>query len=474
MVSGKWIERRKQTSRVFYVQDLINGIEYSLTFTNLYLYLKQVINTDYLVFHYSAISAVFLLSMTISSLILGRIFDRHRNIRVMLIFANFMMIIGNAFYTIPTSPWLLFMGRLIAGVGSCMRSLLSAELARSYTEQEVLTQFSRLGMAFGLGFIAGPGVNFAFVKADFQFLGVHIMFANGAGLMLIFVLFIQLGLVFLFVSNLSKEFDLKEENRALLKLSEKNEEKEEREELILTDSNQPQSFPLLFDDSQVEEEEESKAEEAFSEISTENSEYSIKTFLKLMKSIDMVLIMVMSTFFQHCYCVYDIWQPMAAVQYLDWGIFEINLVNFGYGGFSIFSFFVYMLISPSKRTTAYITIVCILSNVVLFSVFFTWKWYNRNNSINIFLSVLFVVSFSVAMIMDDVFLPSVLASLVPSHSQAFAESVRLSFSRLGSMLSLLFAASMFNYLEPICVTYIGIVFIILAFFIWRLNRLVPS
>ena len=148
--------------------------------------------------------------MILSSLILGRIFDRHRNIRVILIFAIVMMIIGNVLYIIPTSPWFLFMGRLVSGVGSCMRSLVSAELARSYTEKEVLVQFTRLGMAFGIGFIAGPGINFAFVNADFQFLGKHIMFANGAGLLLIFFLFIQLGLVVLFVSNLSKEFDLKE------------------------------------------------------------------------------------------------------------------------------------------------------------------------------------------------------------------------------------------------------------------------
>jgi len=470
IVSGdfhkKWKERRELTSRVFYLQELITGIEYSLTFTNLYLYLKQVIKTDHVVFHFSAISTVYLVSMAISSLILGRIFDRHRNIRTMLIFANYMMIMGNALYTIPTSPWLLFMGRLVAGVGSGIRPLLSAEIARSYTEEEVLVQFSRLGMAFGFGFIAGPAVNFAFVKADFQFLGVHIMFANGAGLFLIFVLFIQLGSVFLFVSNLSKEFDLKEANRKSLDLPEKNQYYEEsEEEFILTD----------FKEAKSQEEEGSKPEETHTflpENPTENNDYSMDTFLKLMTSVDMILIMVMSAFFTHCYCVYDVWQPMAALEYLDWGIFEITFVDFGYGGFSMLTFLIYMLISPSKQTTAYITVVCILNNLIVFAIFLIWKWYNRNNSINIFLSVLFVVSFSIAMIMDEVFLPSVVASLVPSHCQAFAESVRLSFSGLGSILGLLFGASMFKYLELFCVTYSSVVFILLAFFIWRLNRFV--
>ena len=59
-----------------------------------------------------------------------------------------------------------------------MKLLMSGKLARSYTEQEVLKQFSRLGMAFGIGFKAGPSVNFVFVNVDFYFLGVHIMFAT--------------------------------------------------------------------------------------------------------------------------------------------------------------------------------------------------------------------------------------------------------------------------------------------------------
>jgi len=473
-----WTQRRLRTSRVFYMQSLINGIEYSLTFTNLYLYLKQVIKTDHIVFHYSAISTVFLLSMIVSSLILGRIFDRYRNTRTMLFLANFMMIIGNTMYTIPVSPWLLFAGRLIAGVGSCVKSLLNAETARSYTEQEVLTEFSRLGMAFGLGFIAGPGINFAFVKADFQFLGVHIMFANGASLVLIFVLILQLVLVFLFVSNLSKEYDLKEAiGTSKVHAQDKLEEPEEvlfvgnfSNKYELKEVGFPSKKSCEMEDDEEDDEGPDETQTFIQEIPLE--EQFPQTFFKPIKTIDMILIMIMSAFFMNCYCVYDIWQPMAAVKYLDWGIFEINFVNFGYGGFSMVTFAIFMFISPSQRTTAYITIVCFLCNVLILSIFLIWKAYNRNNTINTVLSVLFVASFAIALIMEEVFLPSVLASRVPSHKQAFTEGVRQSFARLGSMFGLLFAASMFHYLEYVCVAYITVVFILLVFFIWRLNRII--
>ena len=474
---NEWTEKRKRTSRVFYIQNLLNGIEYSLTYMNLYLYLKQVIKTDHLVFHYTAISTGFLLSLIVNSLILGRIFDHYRNFRVILIFANVTMIIGNVFYIIPISPWFLFTGRVVSGVGSCMRSLITAELARSYKEKEVLVQFSRLGMAFGIGFIAGPGINFAFVNANFQFLGIHIMFANGAGLLLIFFLFIQLGLVVFFVSNLSKEFDLKE----ALSGTNQGEEEEEEEELFIKykkllakNLRETSSSTASFTNEENQDDEQEEPEESafLLQNSKENLKKDSQSFFKIIMSIDMVLIMIMSMFFMHSYYTYDLWQPMAAVQYLDWGIFEINFVTFGWGIGSILVYVIYMFTSPSKRSSGYINIVCIFCNVIVISIFITWKTYNQNTKINIFLSVLYGITFPVVALIEYVFLPSVLASLVPSHCQAFAEGARLSFSRVGSMLAVLFAASMFKYLEYVCVTYITVTFILLVLFLWRMKRLV--
>ena len=86
--------------------------------------------------------------------------------------------------------------------------------------------------------------------------------------------------------------------------------------------------------------------------------------------------------------------------------------------------------------------------------------------------MLYGIAFGVAAIIEDVFLPSVLASLVPSHYQAFAESVRLFFSRFGSILAVSFAALMFKYLEYVCITYITVTFILLVLFIWRMNKFV--
>ena len=39
-----------------------------------------------------------------------------------------------------------------------------------------------MGMAFGMGFILGPGINFAFIIADFWIGCVHITYVNAPGL----------------------------------------------------------------------------------------------------------------------------------------------------------------------------------------------------------------------------------------------------------------------------------------------------
>ena len=53
-------------------------------------------------------------------------------------------------------------------------TIFSGELARSYPQEELPSKFSTMGMAFGLGFIVGPGINFAFLKMDFQLIGVRV------------------------------------------------------------------------------------------------------------------------------------------------------------------------------------------------------------------------------------------------------------------------------------------------------------
>ena len=455
----RWLKRRKNTTFVFYTQSFLLGVEYSLTFTYLYLYLKDVLKTDKAIFFYSAISTVFLLSMIVASLVFGKLFDKFRNLRQMFIFSNVMIFIGNLLYCIPLSPWLLFFGRLLAGIGGASRPIMSGEIVRCYTGKDIVTQLLRLGMAFGIGFIAGPGMNFFFLKADFMFLGIHFTYINSAVLMLVFVALAQFLASIFFVSDLSKEYDPKGE-------AEKNDS-----EKIDSDPPKDESSTKLSDTKNMDDNEKQPLLQSGSILyqSTGDARPNMWNFFKsLAKHKKIAVIFMFSGFYFFMDCLYDIWQPIAFVQFIGWGNFEINLVNFGYGICSIIFFIILYFVSPSQMGVLYLTKVTMVENMALVSIFMVWKLYNASFELNVGMSVLYCFFFAMTILMEEVFLINALAQLVSTDKQSFAEGVRLSCSRTGALTSLLISPVLFEYLEYVCPVFVTIMIIFL--FIFHFNQ----
>ena len=219
----EWLKHRSTTTKIFYLTNLALGIEYSLTFATLYVYLKDVLHlVDNLNSFYSAISGMYVLVQILASLILSKIFEKNRRLRVMFYIINVFTIIGNILYTIPLSPYFLLAGRFISGAGGAIQPIMMSELARSYSPDELIDKLSPMALSLALGLTLGPCINFLFIHADFWFLGVHIMFANGSGLFLTFIFMALLLIAIFFVSDLSREYDLKDSTANLKENSENN------------------------------------------------------------------------------------------------------------------------------------------------------------------------------------------------------------------------------------------------------------
>ena len=90
-----------------------------------------------------------------------------------------------------------------------MRPIIVSELTRSFPPDEVIAQMTAMACGYIIGYTIGPCINFAFDRADFSFVGVHIKYANGASLVACFVYFSTFIVSLFFVSDLSREFDLK-------------------------------------------------------------------------------------------------------------------------------------------------------------------------------------------------------------------------------------------------------------------------
>ncbi|XP_066919795.1 major facilitator superfamily domain-containing protein 8-like [Clytia hemisphaerica] len=297
----EWLKRRSRTTKIFYLTNLALGIEYSLTFATLYVYLKDVLHVadENLNSFYSAISGLYVFVQILSSLILSKVFEQNRRLRLMFFIINVLTIIGNVLYTIPSSPYMLLAGRFISGAGGAIQPIMMSELAKSYSPDELIDKLSPMALSLALGLTLGPSINFAFVHADFWFFGVHIVFANGSGLVLTFLFLMLLFISIFFVSDLSREYDLRDSTTNL---------KENSENLDI-----------------------------------------MKTTKALLTNIDIVLIFLFSFNLFLAYVTFDCWIPMVVVDVLQWEPREINSVLTGSGVVLILVFLYISYKSPGKE-----------------------------------------------------------------------------------------------------------------------------
>ena len=195
--------------KAFVMECVLLGMEYSVTFLTLWIYITTLVKTDQPKLFYSLISSAYLLSAVVLSIGIGRWVDRTRSIRVTFFVCNSCVILGNLMYAYHKSPWFLVAGRFLCGIGGPLRSVISGEVSRCFPSDQVMKKFSTMGTAFSLGFIMGPGVNFIFKDVD-VFLGpFHLTVANISGFyMASFFAILQVIVIFT-VSDLSKEYDLK-------------------------------------------------------------------------------------------------------------------------------------------------------------------------------------------------------------------------------------------------------------------------
>ena len=422
----QWERKRSRAMKAFTCQAAALGMEYSLTFITLWLYLETLIKEEQIVFFYSIVSAAYLSSQVLTSIIFGRIVDRYRNVSLMFFIGNSLIIVGNILYTLPFSSWCLVAGRFLSGGGGCLRSIMTSEIARSFPEEKLSSKFALMGMAFGLGFVLGPAINFAFINANFWIGSVHITYANAPGLYLaVIFIMVQIMAIFL-VSDLSKEYDLKQHYVNKILLNEKE--------------------PLLGNNDR--------------KISKKKNRISSCIVLNaILKHFDTFLILAFSFTLMYCLVAMDLWQPLIVVELMKWGVLELNIIIFYYGFAAVVIMLLLSYRPLSNHHMVYFSILCTLSITVLLLIVVTFTLYHTNLVLNIILWVVYGTLTAVVVVMEEIFLIGIMAKMTSSSVQAFTESIRLAASRSGALMALLSAAPVFPYLHYFCACLATLTFI---------------
>ncbi|XP_066922713.1 uncharacterized protein [Clytia hemisphaerica] len=488
----KWLKKRDITTKIFFFINLSLEVENSLTFATLFVYLKDYLKvTAHLNAFYSIISGAFILSTIIGSLVIGKIFDKTRKTRLIFSVVIALVILGNVLYTIPLSPYLLLIGRMLSGIGGSLRAVIVSELNRSYPADEVVPHMTAVACASVMGYTIGPCLNFAFVKADFWFLGVHIQYGNGASLVSCFIYMILFFVSFFFVSDLSREFDLKD---AIDNLSE-----EELKKASLFFGKSKDSAESAVEEGAVNPALDISGKSSTKGITgedfinyVENGEYGAsvnektqmlnqsekasktKTELdtmtvlkKLFTNVEVLIIYAMSFSIVLCIVTYDLWIPLACIELLNWGKLEINIIVLVNGCAALLNI-VFIFKPPKQQQLYYLTFAAFGGIFYLFGAFLFFKL-DRTQIFWVDCLIWFFTCFcgSIVFATEELFLVTTLAKIVPSKYLAFAAGIRLAFARSGAALGLFSAAFTFQYLIYFCLVIFVVAMLLCSLVIFR-------
>lgn len=101
------------------------------------------------------IIAVFSLFQFIFSPILGRLSDKYGR-KPVLVVSSFVNAVSYLLIFFSQQIWIIFVARILAGVGSANISVAQAYIADTSSAHERTKRLGMIGAAFGLGFIVGP------------------------------------------------------------------------------------------------------------------------------------------------------------------------------------------------------------------------------------------------------------------------------------------------------------------------------
>ncbi|XP_047130893.1 uncharacterized protein LOC105849736 [Hydra vulgaris] len=473
----KWLRKRKLTFIAFSIQMVIIGIEYTLTLLTLWLYIKGMINTNSPKLLYSIVSVSFMLASTILMPFIGRMVDKYRNIKSCFLMCNLLMLTGNVLYSIPLSPVFLVAGRIIAGFGGSLKSVIFSETIRCYPASETSSKLSVLSVMYNLGCTLGPGINFFFKDMSFFIGRWHLLDVNFPGLFMGFVCIVMEILTLTMVHDVSKEFDYK----ALLE----NNNATHTVENVIFDINieDVKNIPVIsynneniltgIGDEKSNYTEDSDKKNNYTGDSKAHIPLSSKkhTVIKILKVVflrfDSALILLTTFVIAFFFITADLWLPLLVIEKMHLSILEMNICLFGVSGICVIMLILFIWKPMSHNSLIILLIISLVGYCIVSTGFIVLSYFPFNKALNVILCIIYMVSFGGAPIINDVFFVNALSKMVKSNILTFVDSIRNSMFSAGAFLGFIFAPYMFDFVLTFGTLFVLVMIIIGIMFIVR-------
>ncbi|KAL7062574.1 hypothetical protein AAHC03_01340 [Spirometra sp. Aus1] len=186
----------------------LTNVERAIILPTMWLYFQTYWGNEVAKNFYGSTLAAFSLSILIATPLFGYAGHANVNVRHLLMFANFMEVIGNLAYLLPYSPWFVFFGRLIAGVGASCESPMYADLTRSTEESERTPFIIVLLLSRQVGLIIGPAFTLILHQMTIAIGPVQIGVYNGPGLVMAVLWVVHTMFIFFTYPHLDKSGEL--------------------------------------------------------------------------------------------------------------------------------------------------------------------------------------------------------------------------------------------------------------------------
>ena len=441
-----WERKRTCTTIVFALQYFIFGAENTGNAATLWIYITTLINTDSPALLYGLISAAIFIPPILFSTVIGRRIDKTRRVRLCLIIANFISMIGSVLY-VTSSPYLVFTGRFLQGCAFAFRPLMVGEIVRSYHSNELQYKLPILSCAEAFGGAAGPVIMTMFLHTDFRIFDMHVTYANVSGMVFLSLGIIIQVLVVLMVSDLSREFDLKQHY----------------EYIIVNEENTEENVNEEYTEENVNEE---NTEEDINERNTDENVRSLKDVLKsIVTNIDPLFVMIYSFFRSSFVAATFRILPIIIMRNFHYknimvnACFVINAIT--RGALTL----ILMFFKATGRQVYLCGVVALLTLLVNAGFLFTFSFGINNTYITSPMLIVYAVLLSIHSLGETIFAQVVCAKLTKSQNQSFVEGIRLFAMSLGYLLGAVIPAYASNNLVyfSIIMSVITIILLSIAF-----------
>ncbi|CAF0748194.1 unnamed protein product, partial [Didymodactylos carnosus] len=164
----------------------MTGVEYAVILPTAFEYVKKLTNGDIYV---GLVLSSYSISGSIAGIILGKISDITKKVKLLILITNVFEIVGNILYFLTSKISIVLLGRFIAGVGMGAVPPILADIAHRTKEVDRTKAISIILGCRQLGLLVGPCFALIIRSMSFNIGSVNVNQYNGPGFLMAVVWF---------------------------------------------------------------------------------------------------------------------------------------------------------------------------------------------------------------------------------------------------------------------------------------------